>query len=100
VQISVGKISDYEEDKIKSFKEGDADICVVKHQGEMHAFRNSCPHQHMPLDMGLLKKGHIVCTLHGWIFDLKTGGCGVNPSCTLPVYTIQEDKGELTVHLS
>lgn len=97
--MEVGRAADYEENVIKSFKEGELDICVVKHEGEFYAFRNSCPHQHMPLDMGLVKKGHVVCTLHGWIFDLKTGACGVNPTCDLPVYTIVENDGQLSVSI-
>lgn len=97
--IKAGKVSEYVEDQIRSFKEGDADICVVKHANEFYAFNNSCPHQHMPLDMGLIKKGHVVCTLHGWIFDLKTGNCGVNPTCSLPIYKTILKNDEVTVEL-
>ena len=36
----------------------------------------TCPHRHADLAVfGELDDGELVCTLHGWRFDLETGRC-------------------------
>jgi nitrite reductase/ring-hydroxylating ferredoxin subunit len=87
--FDAGSVDDFVLDEIKSFKVDFFDFCVVKHAESFYSFRNACPHQHMPLDMGLIKKGNVICTLHGWVFELGTGNCLVSPTCSLTTYEAQ-----------
>ncbi len=49
-------------------------LVVVKTEGEVFAFENSCPHQHFSLlHQGTLDGCTITCPMHGWTFDMKTG---------------------------
>jgi len=48
-------------------------VVLVKHQGQIHALQNVCPHLGGSLGRGTLKANCIVCPLHHWSFDLKTG---------------------------
>ena len=34
-----------------------------------------CPHALGDLSKGEIKDGHVVCPLHGWEFNIKTGQC-------------------------
>ena len=99
MKYKVGKKSDFKNHEIKSFEFDENKICVVLHDAKLHAFQNTCPHQHMPLDMGLIRDNTVVCTLHGWKFDLETGRCESNPTCNLPIYSIETEGDEIFVQV-
>ncbi|MFK7742599.1 MAG: Rieske (2Fe-2S) protein [Planctomycetota bacterium] len=42
-----------------------------------YAIDNACPHASAPLCDGTLMRGKIVCHLHLWEFDVRTGACDV-----------------------
>lgn len=88
-------VDSFKEKEIQSFEIKEHQIAVVLLDGCFHAFANSCPHQYMPLDMGVIREGNIVCTLHGWRFDLKNGSCPTNPSCSLPIYKTEINEKQL-----
>ena len=55
--------------------------------GEVYAVQAECPHRGGPLADGLLGGATLICPLHAWKFDLKTGealfgDCGLK---TFPV---------------
>ena len=57
---------------------------VVNHDGEFHAFVNSCPHVGTPLDLWENEfmtedLRRIVCATHGAIFDPADGRCLAGP---------------------
>ena len=41
---------------------------------------NACPHASAPLCDGTVMDGKVICHLHLWEFDVKTGVCDVGPS--------------------
>jgi len=47
--------------------------CLVKHQDEIFLIQYTCPHAGGILSGGWCKDGHIVCPIHRWSYDLKTG---------------------------
>jgi nitrite reductase (NADH) small subunit len=50
------------------------DIAVFRSRsGEVFATRATCPHRGGPLADGLLGGPFVVCPLHGYTFDLRTG---------------------------
>ena len=82
----VCKLSDLKEEIGKQLFVDDVEIAVYKSKGEVFAVSNICPHQHTHLIYdGYLDRGHVVCPVHGWMFNLKTG-CLPNGSRGLPVY--------------
>jgi nitrite reductase/ring-hydroxylating ferredoxin subunit len=49
-------------------------VVLLKHQGELYAINNSCPHLKMSMKKGkITEDGAIVCPFHRSAFDLKTG---------------------------
>ncbi len=57
----------------------DFEVAVFKVDGEVYALSNVCPHQHtMVIYDGYVENGCVVCPVHGWMFNLKTGKM---PSC-------------------
>ncbi|QDU83550.1 Naphthalene 1,2-dioxygenase/salicylate 5-hydroxylase system, ferredoxin component [Planctomycetes bacterium Pla163] len=57
------------------------DVLLVRLDGEVHAIDNQCPHAAAFIADGALVEGKfLVCPLHNYRFDPKTGNC-VNASC-------------------
>lgn len=72
--VRVCKVQDLKEEIGKRFLVDDIEVAVFKVNGEIYALSNICPHQktHLIYD-GFIENEKVVCPLHGWMFDLKTG---------------------------
>lgn len=63
---------------------GDVAVFVVRVDGEVRAFVNSCPHAFAPLEMEPdhfldLTGTQVLCTMHGAHFEVETGLCVMGP---------------------
>jgi len=65
---------------------GEKMIALFKVDDEIYATDNLCPHQGGPLADGFVHNGKVVCPLHGWAFDLKTGTTTDGASVPVAVY--------------
>lgn len=75
------------------------DIALVKLDDGVHAFVNTCPHQHTPLvDKygGQIAGENLTCPMHGWTYDLKTGKC-LNESGRLKKLDVKLEGGSVYV---
>jgi nitrite reductase/ring-hydroxylating ferredoxin subunit len=58
----------------KRFIVDEKEIAVFKIKNEVFALSNICPHQHTALIYeGFIENEYVVCPVHGWMFNLKTG---------------------------
>ena len=72
----------------RNFKLGDRKVAVFRtRDGGVFATQASCPHRAGPLADGLLGGHALVCPLHDWLFDLKTGS-SLNGNCNIKTYTV------------
>jgi len=81
------------EKKLLQIQEGGFAICV---HGEIHAYRNHCPHVGSPLDwvpnQFFSDDGQtLLCHTHGALFDPVTGDCLSGP-CPRGLYPIPTQK--------
>jgi nitrite reductase/ring-hydroxylating ferredoxin subunit len=67
--------------EMESFDVGDAEVLVVKVDGQIRAYDGICPHQSQSLVEGDLEGGVLTCRAHEWQFDARTGA-GINPRGT------------------
>jgi nitrite reductase/ring-hydroxylating ferredoxin subunit len=60
-----------------------------------YAFDNACPHQHEPLNKGIITQyNEVVCALHHYRFSLKTGIETKGRCESMNVYSVKiEDDG-------
>jgi len=58
---------------IKKVKAGGKTFCLVGYEGEIFALSVKCPHAGGDLTTGWCKNEKIVCPLHRYSYDLKTG---------------------------
>jgi nitrite reductase (NADH) small subunit len=76
-----GRVYDADGDRIAVFR---------ARGGEVYAVQAECPHRGGPLADGLLGGSTLICPLHGWKFDLKTGQA-VYGDCGLKTYSVSVD---------
>ena len=70
----------------------DTEVAVFKVEGEVFALSNVCPHQHTTqIYDGYIEDGCVVCPVHGWMFNLKTGRMPTNSKGLDPYPVVVKD---------
>jgi nitrite reductase/ring-hydroxylating ferredoxin subunit/(2Fe-2S) ferredoxin len=73
---------------------------LVVHTGEAFvAFQAMCPHEAVPLEMGVHDGCALTCLEHMWQFDLRTGAPMGDAQESLKGYPLKEEQGQLYVAL-
>ena len=68
-------------------------ICLVKTNDKILAVQNSCTHNGGSLHLGTINfRGEVVCPLHQYQFDLKTGREANQRSTDLECFPIRESE--------
>ncbi|RFA97591.1 Rieske (2Fe-2S) protein [Pyrobaculum aerophilum] len=76
--VAVCNIDDLIEGEASVFKAGGYEIYVVPIDGEIHVYYGRCPHAFGELAPSDFDGSKIVCNVHQWEFDPKTGA-SINP---------------------
>ena len=71
------------------------DVAVYRRGDEILAIGNDCPHQGGSLCDGWVEGDIVICPLHGWEFDLRTGACMTVPGESVPRYTATVEDGTI-----
>ena len=58
---------------VKKVTAGRKTICLVREQGELYALGSRCPHAGGDLTQGWCSQGKLVCPVHRYAYDLRTG---------------------------
>ena len=61
-------------------------VLVCAHEGRYYGVENRCSHQDQPLTAARIRRGHIICPVHGARFELETG-TACNPPAIRPIRT-------------
>ena len=61
--------------KGRSVRVEDRQIALFNVDGNYYAIDDRCPHMGADLSCGVLKERTVMCTWHGWQFDLESGSC-------------------------
>jgi len=77
-------------------KIGDLAIGVFNDAGTLYALENACPHSGYPLSEGGIRSGIVVCPLHGWDFDARTGHRpGFEDGWPIPCFAVKVEGDEV-----
>ena len=85
----------------RTFRAGEVDVAVFRTRaGELFATQAHCPHKQGPLADGIVGAERVVCPLHAYTFDLRTG-CSTNGACgALQTYPVEvSSNGEVILHV-
>ncbi len=98
--IKVGKVTDYDIIKIKSYSMLGRKVGVIKRpDGSFYAIEVGCKHQGADLTNGTVKDGIATCPRHGWQYDLETGECLNEISSNLRKHELKIEDGNILVSL-
>jgi 3-phenylpropionate/trans-cinnamate dioxygenase ferredoxin subunit len=103
VQFGNSKEEVYEalpERKIKKLQAGTSRIALLRIGDKVHAFDVHCPHKGADLGQANINgAGEIICPLHQYRFDLKTGDVRAGYCPALPVYRNELNENGLWIYL-
>jgi nitrite reductase (NADH) small subunit len=93
MEVTLGPLTSVPPGEGRTFDVGTCKIAVFHtREGGVFAAQAECPHKKGPLADGLLGGSMLVCPLHSWKFDLKTGQTD-NGACTLKTYPARLSRG-------
>lgn len=97
-QYELCHIDNIAESQSKAFELEDFSIFLVKKEGQIYAYKNSCPHLGIELewleDQFLDSEQNLIqCSTHGALFIIESGRCVAGPC-------LGEKLQPLTVHIS
>ena len=78
---------------------GGQPILLSNLDGRVHAVHDTCLHRGGSLYAGDYEGEEVVCPLHFWGFNLKTGVCTQVPSAVLRVFPTKVENGEIYVEV-
>lgn len=85
--------------EVAEFLVGDAPVALANVAGTYHALSNTCPHAGGPIGDGEVDGDQVVCPLHGWRFDVRTGASDIAPGIGLTVHRARVASGRVWVTL-
>ncbi len=62
----------------KPLRVNGTEVAVFKCAGQLYALENRCPHEGAALAGGLVEGEEVLCPLHAYRFQLKTGACSTD----------------------
>lgn len=84
MRTEVAKVSEIPDDRGLRVQIDKKFIALFKVEDKVYAINAICPHAGAFLDMGWLDEHAVICPLHGWDFDVRTGespSFGIKTGC-------------------
>jgi nitrite reductase/ring-hydroxylating ferredoxin subunit len=95
--VDAGAIAEMKFEPGHPVKLDDAWLAVFESDGGYRVIDNACPHASAPLCDGTVLDGKVICHLHLWEFDLRTGRCDVGDEWSVRTYASRVVDGRLEV---
>jgi nitrite reductase/ring-hydroxylating ferredoxin subunit len=73
------------------------EMAIFKSNGQLYGIQNICPHEGGQLCNGWIEGGEVVCPLHGYKFDLKSGACSTDPKLRVKVFRLVAQDDQFTL---
>jgi nitrite reductase [NAD(P)H] small subunit len=87
MEKAIGRVTQIPKGEGRTFEVNGFPIAVFRtHTDEIFATQAACPHRGGPLADGLIGEASVVCPLHDWTFDLRTG---VGKDCRIETYPVR-----------
>jgi nitrite reductase (NADH) small subunit len=100
-QHALGPVAAIPLGEARVFRVEGRDVAVVRcRSGEVYAVGAECPHRGGPLADGLVGNGSVICPLHGFAFDLRTGEAKGHTCERLATYHVEVSSfGAMTIEI-
>jgi len=91
------RADEIKEGSAKLVRVNNDEIAVFKHNGQLCAIQNACPHEGGQLSAGWIEDGAVVCPLHRYKFDLTSGACATNAKLKAKIFKLAAQGENYTV---
>ncbi len=75
----------------KALRVNGTEAAVFKCRNQLYAIQDRCPHEGAALSGGLLDGEEVICPLHAYRFNLKTGTCSTDPNLKAKTFRLIPD---------
>lgn len=90
--------SEIPDGEMRIFVQAGVRFLIGNKDGKFFAMLNQCPHADGSLGDGMINdEGSVICPLHSWKFDHKTGQCPEQNSST-PIFDVEERDGDVYIN--
>ena len=72
-------------------------VAVFNVEGNFYAIHDTCRHAGGPLGEGFLEGKTVTCPLHGWQYDVTTGGVTFNPAIRVQTYKVKVEGDKILI---
>jgi glutamate synthase domain-containing protein 2 len=93
--VEVAKIDECPPGTVMAVTVNNVDIALCNYEGSFYALDNRCPHRGGQLSDGRLQGSDLICPLHNWDFDVRTGISRYNSLDKVPTYPVAIQEGKV-----
>jgi nitrite reductase/ring-hydroxylating ferredoxin subunit len=90
-------LADLEEKRMMTVRGADRPVLLCRHEGQVFALDNRCPHMGFPLHKGSLDDGLLTCHWHHARFDLRSGCAFDLWADNAPVFEVRVEGDDIWV---
>jgi len=95
----LGSVDDFAGVELKGALIAGVKLCVGKAGEEYFAIDDTCRHAGGSLSEGMIDGDQVVCPLHAFGFEIKTGHCPDDPDCSVKSYPVRVEGDVIQVQL-
>jgi nitrite reductase/ring-hydroxylating ferredoxin subunit len=92
------KLSDLVDDDILAVEVAGVEMVIYRHGDAIRACQRYCPHQRSDLTEGLVSRGFLICSAHGWRFDADSGVHELSPETCLATYQTMVEGQDILIN--
>jgi nitrite reductase/ring-hydroxylating ferredoxin subunit len=74
-------------------------LCVGRSGETFFAVEDTCPHAGGSLSEGMVDGGWLICPLHAYGFDVRSGECPDDPGCRVRAFPVRVEGGVVQVRV-
>ncbi|MUL74766.1 glutamate synthase-related protein [Mycolicibacterium sp. CBMA 226] len=95
--VPVAALADLSEDTPTAVRVSGVDLVLVRQGDDVRALYGRCAHRGALMSDGRVDGDLLVCGLHGWRYEIRTGVAPVNPAVTLATFPTRVSDGSVFV---
>lgn len=100
ILIRAGTVTDIPKGEGRCFTVADHRIAIFHlEDGSFRAVDHGCPHRGGPLSDGIVGRDSVLCPLHGWRMDLRTGAVVGEEEKRVRTYPVRIEQGEILLEV-
>jgi nitrite reductase (NADH) small subunit len=96
--VKAGTLSEIPPGAVREIESGDATYALCNVEGTLHCINGICPHAGGPLGQGILEGDTLICPLHGWEFDCRTGQ-SVSDDLQVETFPVTVENGNIFIEV-